>query len=90
MDYVKNETRNIVRTKMNYQVMYTVLISIIINALKNNYVFKKILEIIYFNNVMLLKICLGLIVFVVISTVIISAYYSIAFDEENIYYKKQI
>ena len=88
MDYVRDETKNMIRIKINYQVIYTLLISIIIDSFKNNSVLGKVLEIFYFNNSNVVKICLGLIVFVIISTVIISVYCSIAFDEEKIYYKK--
>jgi hypothetical protein len=88
MNYVRDESKKIKKTKLNYQVMYTLLISIIINISENNSISRETLEIFYLINNIIIKIYFGIILFMIIGIVLISIYYSIVFDEENIYYKK--
>ena len=87
MDYVKNESKKNKKIKTNYLVVYTFLISIIINFSVNNSILRNIINIFCLNNNIIIQIYFGIIMLSIIVTVIFSVCYSIAFDEEKIYYK---
>ena len=88
MDYVRNESNNVIKVKLNYQVMYTLLFSMIVNSCINNSILRKTIEIFHSLNNNVIQFCYGLILFIIIGTVILTVYNSVAFDEEKIYFKK--
>jgi hypothetical protein len=87
MDYVKTSKKQIRRNKMNYQIMYALLISIIINLFENESILRKVINIIKFGNDIKTKILLLIILLPVLLLILSSIYYSITLDEEKIYYK---
>jgi len=87
MEYVNNELITIKKIKQNYCTAYLIIISIIVNSLINDSIIRKMVKIIFCFDDMLISIILALLVIVVLLVIFICIHNSLAYDEDDIYYK---
>jgi len=93
-EYIEKEIKTIQNVKKSHRVIYSLLISLIVNLFVTlKYNVKTMLDFIVFlykdNGFSLVTVCLSLLLIPVIITICYGLYHSVTFDDDKIYYPKE-
>ena len=87
-NYAIEHKKNIKRSFMNVKIIYALLFSFIVNLILPNSLLRILLNYIIYGNILYNKILLLLIIIPILLIIFITIYNSIAFDEEDVYFKR--